>query len=113
MAGSNPGFPLLNPPRRDRPLNRIFYSTAGAEDFARGFEKQFNFLMENHTKAMIDVTKEAMVTRDTVFQSVNSTLVNFADKLDKLISILAPDSHSQYMTSWSPVPSMAWEQSLT
>src|SRR5271170_6251918 len=82
------------PPGTPRPTSRVFYSGTSAEDFYRGFERQFNTLMEAHSNAQKDSTE----ARDSILRDVKDSLINFGNKLDKLIDVLAPENRSRRTT---------------
>ena len=71
------------------------YSGTGAEDFYRGFERQFNTLMETHSNAQ----KESAEAQDSILGDVKDSLINFGNKLDKLIDVLAPENRSRRSVS--------------
>ena len=106
MAGSantgSPGPGTTGPPP-PTPTGRVFYSGTSATEFFEGFERQFNSLMEGHTKAIIEAQKDSIDARDTLLQSVNDSLLKFGDELERLINVLDPDSRSRRSTPQSPV----------
>lgn len=95
-TGQNPADPVN--PR----ASRTFYSGNSATDFFQGFERQFDSLMEGHTKAIIEAQKDSTDARDALLQNVNDALLKFGDKLERLISVLDPDSRSRRSRPESP-----------